>query len=70
MLHDIQNRLSENAVVTELIISDELMDNADAKRLLHVGDSTLYRWRKRNLIESQLIGNKHYYRKSDLERML
>ncbi|MBE9601869.1 helix-turn-helix domain-containing protein [Pedobacter sp. MC2016-24] len=49
---------------------DLLLDNSDAKRMLKVGDSTLYRWRKLQLIESRRIGKKDYYLKVDLERML
>jgi len=49
---------------------DLLLDNSDAKRMLKVGDSTLYRWRKQQLIETRRIGKKDYYLKVDLERML
>lgn len=45
---------------------EELLDNSDAKRLLKVGDKTLYRWRKNKQINSHIIGNKHYYIKADL----
>ena len=63
-----QRRLPLNQVITESYPNDELLDNADAKVLLQVCDRTLYRWRKKNLIEYQIIGNKHYYRKSELKR--
>jgi hypothetical protein len=49
---------------------DELLDNSDAKQMLKVTDSTLYRWRKQHLIEARRIGKKDYYLKSDLERIL
>ena len=65
-----QRRLPLNHVTTESYLSDDLIDNADAKVLLQVCDRTLYRWRKGKLIEYQTIGNKHYYRKSELKRFL
>jgi len=65
-----QLRLPLTDVVTASYGSDDLLDNADAKVLLQVCDRTLYRWRKKKLIEYQIIGNKHYYRKSELKRFL
>lgn len=43
-----------------------LLDNSDAKRLLKICDSTLYRLRKKNLLSFRVIGKKLYYAKSDL----
>jgi len=63
-----QLRLPVNNVMTERYPNDDLLDNADAKVLLQVCDRTLYRWRKGKLIKYQTIGNKHYYRKSELKR--
>ena len=48
---------------------DELMDNSDAKRLLKICGKTLYRWRKEKRIRSIMIGNKHYYSKTELIHM-
>lgn len=70
ILSDIQNRLPEAAVKPAFAPDDELLDNADAKRLLNICDKTLYRWRQNKLIEWQVIGKKYYYRKSDLRRFL
>jgi hypothetical protein len=49
---------------------DELLDNSDVKRMLKVTDSTLYRWRKQELIVARRIGKKDYYQRVDLERLL
>lgn len=48
---------------------EELLDNSDAKRLLKICDSTLYRLRKKKLITCRLIGNKQYYLKSELIKL-
>ncbi|WEK21640.1 MAG: helix-turn-helix domain-containing protein [Candidatus Pedobacter colombiensis] len=50
-------------------LEEELLDNSDAKRLFKVCDQTLYRWRKKKLISTRMIGNKHYYLKADLIKM-
>lgn len=47
-------------------LEEELLDNSDAKRLLKICAKTLYRWRKKKLISSRLIGNKLYYVKAEL----
>lgn len=76
LLQEILRTLTEiNTVLRELkpahaIEPDELLDNSDAKQLLKVADSTLYRWRKQNLIAFKFIGKKHYYLKSDLRKMM
>lgn len=56
--------------VQRLPVEEELLDNSDAVRLLKISDKTLYRWRKQNLISTQVIGNKHYYNKADLVRLM
>ncbi|MBG6233517.1 hypothetical protein IWX76_000072 [Pedobacter sp. CAN_A7] len=70
IVSETQDRLQINQVIIESCPNDDLLDNADAKRLLQISDKTLFRWRKEKLIEYQIIGNKHYYRKSDLKRFL
>lgn len=50
--------------------TEKLLDNSDAKRMLKICDRTLYRWRKENLICYTTIGNKHYYLKSDLVKLM
>jgi ACT domain-containing protein len=55
--------------VQELLVKEELLDNSDAMRLLKISPSTLYRWRKQNLISPQIIGNKYYYVKAELVRL-
>ncbi|WP_316814469.1 helix-turn-helix domain-containing protein [Pedobacter nyackensis] len=50
-------------------LEEELLDNSDAKRMFKICDKTLYRWRKRNLITSLMVGKKHYYRKADLIKL-
>lgn len=50
--------------------NDELLDNSDAKQMLKVTDSTLYRWRKNNRITSRLIGKKRYYVNAELVKIL
>lgn len=54
----------------QLPLEEELLDNSDAKRLFKIGDKTLYRWRKRNLITPLMVGKKHYYRKADLIKLV
>lgn len=61
--------LVELRAATAFPTEDELLDNSDAKRFFKVGDSTLYRWRKKKMINTQLIGGKHYYLKSSLKRL-
>lgn len=56
--------------VQELPLEQELLDNSDAIRLLKISDKTLYRWRKQKLITAHLIGNKHYYVKAELLRLM
>jgi len=55
--------------VQELPAKEELLDNSDAMRLLKISQKTLYRWRKKNLISPQIIGNKSYYVKAELVRL-
>lgn len=47
-------------------LEEELLDNSDAKRMLKIGDKTLYRWRKEKLISSLIVGKKRYYLKAEL----
>lgn len=54
----------------QLPLEEELLDNSDAIRMLKICSKTLSRWRKRNLISSHMIGKKHYYRKSDLIKLV
>jgi hypothetical protein len=70
IVSETQSHLTVNNVNTESCPTEELLDNADAKSLLQISDRTLYRWRKEKLIEYQMIGSKHYYRKSELQRFL
>jgi hypothetical protein len=70
LVNEIHTRLPINDVIPETCSNDDFLDNADAKRFLQISDRTLFRWRKEKLIEYQMIGNKHYYRKSDLQRFL
>lgn len=69
-LNEIEGVLMELRAATTFPVEDELLDNSDAKRLFKVGDSTLYRWRKRKMINTQLIGGKYYYLKSSLTKLL
>lgn len=68
VLIDIRTRLSRSDM-EHFAHNEELMDNSDAKRLLKICDKTLYRWRKEKRIRSIMIGNKHYYSKTDLIHM-
>ena len=71
IVSETQDRMPINPMIAEKNCpKDALLDNTDAKRLLQISDSTLFRWRKAKLIEYQVIGNKYYYRKSDLQRFL
>lgn len=54
----------------ELTVEEELLDNSDAMRLLKISDKTLYRWRKQKLINTRIIGNKHFYVKAELIRLM
>lgn len=56
--------------VQQLPDEEELLDNSDAIRYLKISDKTLYRWRKQNLITTHVIGNKHYYNKAELLRLI
>ena len=67
-LTEIRTTLKLRSVVQQFE-NEELLDNFDAKRLLQIGDKTLYRWRREKLIPYRLIGNKPYYLKSDLIKM-
>nr|WP_121272644.1 helix-turn-helix domain-containing protein [Pedobacter schmidteae] len=69
-LNQIEDVLMELRAATTFPVEDELLDNSDVKRLLKVGDSTLYRWRKKKMINTQLIGGKYYYLKSSLTKLL
>jgi hypothetical protein len=70
VVKETQNHLPAKQLNPINDLHDDLIDNTDAKRMLQICDRTLYRWRKKKLIDSQMIGNKYYYRKSDLRRFL
>lgn len=46
------------------------LDGADVKRLFHISDSTLWRYRKNNLIPFSKIGNKYVYPESFFTKSL
>jgi excisionase family DNA binding protein len=68
ILH-VQREISADLKILLPLLTEEkdvFLDNTDAKRLLKISDSTLYRLCKTNQINFQMIGNKRYYLKSDL----
>lgn len=58
-------QLSEKAIV----LSDWL-DNQDVMQLLHISPRTLQTLRTNGILPYSRIGNKLYYRKQDIERIL
>lgn len=73
ILQEILNVLLEIRADLKLLVpvntedkSEVLLDSSDAKRYLKVCDSTIYRWRKKNLIPYRIVGNKLFYSKTDL----
>ncbi len=47
----------------------ELLTVGDVCEMLHVCKATLWRWNKDNLLPVVKIGNKAFYRMSDVERL-
>ena len=58
----------------QFIAKEKWLDGADVKQMLHVSESTLWRYRKKNMIPFSKIGNKYvypesYFTKSLVEKM-
>lgn len=49
---------------------DDLIPRMQAKQLLHVDASTLWRWEKEGYISAVRIGTAVYYRRSSIEELL
>ena len=52
------------------IIPDTWLDRQDLLQLFHVSVRTLQKWRSNGILPYSKIGNKIYYRRSDVEAML
>jgi hypothetical protein len=53
---------------------EKWLDGTDVKQMLHISESTLWRYRKKNMIPFSKIGNKYvypesYFTKSLVEKM-
>lgn len=45
----------------------EWLDNVDIKKRLNISDSTIYRMRKKNILQARQISGKWYYRLPDFD---
>jgi hypothetical protein len=60
-------KLSEWKIDTKTQLNDEIwLDSAAVKRLLQIGDMTLFRRRNEGVFKSKKIGKKWFYAKSTL----
>ncbi len=50
--------------------SVEILDNSDFIQLLKISSRTARIWRKKGVIGYSLIGNKIYYKKDDVQKLL
>jgi hypothetical protein len=51
-------------------LKQTLLDSYDLEELLHVCRSTLYNWRRKELLPHIVIGSKIYYQLEDVEALL
>ena len=59
--HLLENQQMQNGTIVQYY------DNADLKKILHLSDKTLYRWRKSGILPYVKIGGRIYYQKEVLE---
>jgi predicted site-specific integrase-resolvase len=50
--------------------NDKWLDNQDVLMRMHISGRTLHRWRRKKILPFSRIGNKIYYRESDLQSLL
>lgn len=65
-LDDISKKLSAK----EKSLSEKWIDNSEFMQLLHISRRTAQNYRDNNLIAFSIIGNKIFYRLSDVEDLL
>ncbi len=65
-LADIKNLLMEKSKAP----ADTILDNKDFIKLMGISDRTALQWRNDGLIQFSQIGNKIYYRMSEIQRFL
>ena len=60
---DLTRLLQFLQLLADNLYENDLLDNADMKRIFNVCDKTLYRWRKKKSLIYIRIGGKFYYSK-------
>ena len=77
-IENILNRLDEqmtivvaNLKLNEKIDPDDVFfDNGEFMKLMNISKRTAQEWRNKKIIEFSQVGNKIYYRLSDIQRLL
>ena len=58
------------ATATNVYETEKLLDRQDILQMLHISVRTLQYWRTKGILPYSKIGNKIFYRQSDVEEML
>jgi hypothetical protein len=77
-IENILNRLDEQMtiVVANLKLNEKIdpedvfFDNGEFMKLMNISKRTAQEWRNKKIIEFSQVGNKIYYRLSDIQRLL
>ena len=77
-IENILNRLDEQMtiVVANLKLNEKIdpedvfFDNQEFMKLMNISKRTAQEWRNKKIIEFSQVGNKIYYRLSDIQRLL
>ena len=77
-IENILNRLDEQMtiVVANLKLNEKIdpedvfFDNQEFMKLMNISKRTAQEWRNKKVIEFSQVGNKIYYRLSDIQRLL
>ena len=77
-IENILNRLDEQMtiVVANLKLNEKIdpedvfFDNGEFMKLMNISNRTAQEWRNKKIIEFSQVGNKIYYRLSDIKKLL
>jgi hypothetical protein len=64
-LEDISSKLAKSSKP-----EDEFLDNQEFLQLMHISKRTAQSWRDEGIISFSQVGNKIYYRMSDVQKLL
>ena len=70
MLKELDNKFNKLEFDAKYPLTEKWLDNQDVMQLLNVSKRTLQMYRDENMIAFSQIGNKMYYKTTDVEKFL